>query len=87
MAVVWKAILQLFPDVLNGSIGRMEDAQAQPLHVFHQAQEIGAGEVCRAVGTKASVIWDHRGATRTHQWSTCLRDPWESVLNISSQSW
>lgn len=61
MAVVRKVVLQLFPDVLNGSICRMEDAQAQPLHVFHKAQEMGAAEVCRAVGTKASVTWDHLG--------------------------
>lgn len=61
MAVVRKVLLQFFLDVLNGSIGRMEDAQAQPLHVFHQTQESGAGKVCRAVGTKASVTWDHRG--------------------------
>jgi hypothetical protein len=38
--------------VFSGSVGRMEDAQAQPLHKFHQVQEIGAGKVCRAVGTK-----------------------------------
>lgn len=75
MAVVRKVFLQSFPDVLNGPVGRVEDAQAQPLHVFHQAQEIGAGEVCRGVATQASVTWDPRGPPAPTNGPLLLRMP------------